>query len=270
MAITLDAVEETLFIPLWCRAQMSTKYPSLLHDPKAVDLVEAIDYNFSVIDAQLSPEFQLTSVARARQCDDAIQVYITDHPRASVINLGAGLDTTFYRVDNGLIEWYDLDLPNVIAMRKQLLSETDRMHSIAKSLLDTSWYEDLTHTDGGVFAVASGVLGYFNETQVKTFFSALADHLPRAEMVFSAYSRREVSLINRSLQRLGMTHAVMKWALEDADDLTRWDDRIVVVDQFSFFRDIPIPHDPVWDDETIRRIHAIDEQKLMSIVHVRV
>jgi len=64
MAIILNAVEKTLFIPLWCRAQVSMKYPLLLHDPKAVDLVEAIDYDFSVIDARLRPEFRLTSVAR--------------------------------------------------------------------------------------------------------------------------------------------------------------------------------------------------------------
>jgi len=270
MTITLNAVEETLFIPLWCRAQVSMKYPSLLHDPKAVDLVEAIDYDFSVIDKRLSPEFRLTSVARARQCDHAIQVYIADHPRASVINLGAGLDTTFYRVDNGTIQWYDLDLPNVIAVRKQLIPETNRTHFIAKSLLDMSWCDDLVDIDNGVFAVASGVLGYLDEAQVKIFFSALADRLPGAEMVFSAYSQQEVSLINKSLQRLGMIRAAMKWALEDANDLTRWDNRITIIDQFSFFRDIPIPHDPVWGKETIRRIHAIDKQKLMSIVHVSV
>jgi len=131
-----------------------------------------------------------------------------------------------------------------------------------------SWCDDLVDIDNGVFAVAGGVLGYLDEAQVKTFFSALADRLPGAEMVFSAYSQQEVSLINKSLQRLGMTRAAMKWALEDAKDLTRWDNRITVIDQFSFFRDIP--HDPAWGKETICRIHAIDEQKLMSIVHVSV
>jgi O-methyltransferase involved in polyketide biosynthesis len=184
-----------------------------------------------------------------------------------VINLGAGLDTAFYRVDNGLIEWYDLDLPNVIAVRKQLIPETGRMHFIAKSLLDMSWCDDLTDIDNGVFVVASAVLAYFDMDQVKAFFSALADRLPGAEMVFSAYSRREVSLINRSLRHVGMTRSAMKWALEDANDLTRWDDRIIVVDQFSFFRGIP--RDPAWGKETERRIQAIDEQKLMTIVHVK-
>jgi O-methyltransferase involved in polyketide biosynthesis len=197
-----------------------------------------------------------------------LKAFIADHPRASVVDLGAGLDTAFYRVDNGLIEWYDLDLPDVIAVRRQLVPETDRVHSIAKSLLDMSWCDDLTGVDDGVFAVAQAVLGYFSEVQVKTFFSAFADRLSGAEMVFTAYSREEVSLINRSLRRVGMTNAAMKWALEDADDLTRWDDRITVVDEFSFFKDVP--YDPAWGEETIRQIRAIDEHKRMRIVHVGV
>jgi O-methyltransferase involved in polyketide biosynthesis len=69
MPITLNAVEETLLIPLWHRAQASIQYPSLFCDPKAVDLVEAIDYDFSVIDTRFSPEYRLTGVVRARQCD---------------------------------------------------------------------------------------------------------------------------------------------------------------------------------------------------------
>lgn len=90
-------------------------------------------------------------------------------------------------------------------------------------------------------------------------------------MVFSAYSQHEISRINRSLQRVGMIGSgmigsAMKWALEDADNLTRWDNRITVVDQFSYFRGIP--YDPAWGEDP-RRIHVIDEQKLMRLVHVR-
>ena len=69
----------------------------------------------------------LFMVARAKEFDDKIRAFITEHPRASVINLGAGLDTTFYRVDNGLVQWYDLDFPDVIGIREQLLPPTDRM-----------------------------------------------------------------------------------------------------------------------------------------------
>lgn len=266
MSITLSAIEETLFIPLWCRAQASAKYQSLLYDSKAIELVEVMDYDFSAINARLSPIIRLASIARARQTDDILKAYIADHPRTTVVDLGAGLDTAFYRVDNGLIEWYDLDLPNVIALRKQLIPETNRVHCIAKSLFDLSWCDDFTNVKG-VFVVASAVLGYFGKAQVKTFFSALADKLPEAEMVFTAYSWRGVSLINRSLQRIGMASAAMKWALDDANDLTRWDDRISVVDEFSFFRNIP--YDQAWGEKTLHKIRSIDEHKRMRIVHVR-
>jgi O-methyltransferase involved in polyketide biosynthesis len=185
-----------------------------------------------------------------------------------VVDLGAGLDTAFYRIDNGLIEWYDLDLPNVIALRRRLLPQTERVHSIAKSLLDMSWCDELSEIDDGVLAVAGAVLGYFSEIQVKAFFSALGDRLPGAELVFTAYAEREVSLINRSLQRVGMKTAAMKWALEDAHVLTKWNDRIEVVEEFSFFRGIP--YDLGWGEETIHTIRAIDEHKRMRIVHLRV
>jgi len=71
------------------------------------------------------PEFGLITL-RARQFDEKVKAYIAEHPRASIVNLGAGLDTTFHRVDNELIHWYDLDLPAVIVVRRQLLPEPDR------------------------------------------------------------------------------------------------------------------------------------------------
>ena len=162
-----DLIPSTL-----CRAYESLNQ-SLLYDPKAIELVNSVDYDFSVLDAQLDPVIRLASVARALQCDRALKAYIGNHPRASVIDLGAGLDTGFYRVDNGLIEWYDLDLLNVIALRRQLLSTPDRVHSIPKSLLDISSCDDLVDTGDGVCAVAGAVLGYFGEAQVKkTVFGA--------------------------------------------------------------------------------------------------
>ena len=89
----------------------------------------------------------------------------------------------------GLIHWYDLDLPAVIDIRKQLLPEPDRVTYIAKSLLDPSWCKDIKHTEDGVFMIAGGVLGWFEEAQVKQFFSMLADNFPDGEIVFDAMSR---------------------------------------------------------------------------------
>jgi len=197
--VKLGDVSQTLLAPLWGRAQLSREHSSLFYDAKAIELVEKIDYDFSTSDvpfmgilftAALKDNVSLFSLGslRAKQFDDKIRAYITEHPRASVISLGAGLDTTFYRVDNGTIHWYDLDLPAAIDIRKQLLPEPDRVTYIAKSLLDPSWCKDVEHTEEGVFMIAGGLFYYFEESQVKQFFSMLADNFPGDEIVFDVES----------------------------------------------------------------------------------
>ncbi len=304
------------------RAQLSKEYSSLFYDAKAVELAEKIDYDFSTSNMPFRgimfnlflngnlPQFNLFML-RAKQFDDKLKVYITEHPRASVVNIGAGLDTTFYRVDNGIIHWYDLDLPAVIDVRKQLLPEPDRVTYIAKSLLDPSWCDDIEHTDHGVFLVAGGVLPWFNEPDVKQFFSTLADNFPGSEIVFDAVSRvdngvgawidmfppgqrdamraawmdalkdwwerapqdQKDKLINLIATLRALTKPKGKkwadlelwwdqlsskerdqalhdfiassrssaggWTLEDANEITKWDSRITVIDQFPIFRNIP-------------------------------
>jgi len=265
--ISLSTIEETLLIPLWIRAKLSREHNSVLNDTKAIELVERIDYDFSTLDGNPF-ESNLFFVARAKQFDDKIRAYIREHPRASVVNIGAGLDTTFYRVDNGTIRWYDLDLPDVIALRKQLLPETDRTRCIAKSLFDSSWYTDIKNTGEGVFLMAAGVLFYFEEAQVRRFFSSLADKFPGSEIVFNAHSKLGVSFANRTLRSTGVENAVIKWALKDVNEMTKWDKRITVIDQVPYFKNIP--RDPAWGEEIKRRINVNDTHKIFKIVHLRV
>ncbi|HYA61159.1 MAG TPA: class I SAM-dependent methyltransferase [Candidatus Acidoferrum sp.] len=101
--INFNGASETLLNPLRGRAELSKEHNSVLDDPKAMEIVEHIDYDFSKLDTKLNLESNLVFTARARQFDEKIRAYITEHPHASVVNLGAGLDTTFYRVDNGSI-----------------------------------------------------------------------------------------------------------------------------------------------------------------------
>ncbi|MGZ4852411.1 MAG: class I SAM-dependent methyltransferase [Halobacteriota archaeon] len=198
--IKLNDASRSMLACLWDRAQLSKKYSSLFYDEKAIELVEKIDYDdFAASDdgslqgLEMSffrrahplnlPEFGPLTL-RAWQFDEKVKKYIAEHPRASVVNLGAGLDTTFYRVDNGLLHWYDLDLPEVIDVRRQLLPEPDRVTYIAKSIFDPNWCEGVTHTEEGVFIVAGGVFYWFEKAQVREFFSMLADNFDGAEIVF--------------------------------------------------------------------------------------
>ncbi|MGB8310323.1 MAG: class I SAM-dependent methyltransferase [Halobacteriota archaeon] len=267
MKISLSNIEETLLIPLWIRAKLSREHNSVLNDTKAIELVEQIDYDFSTLDKNPF-ESDLFFVARAKQFNDKIRAYIREHPRASVVNIGAGLDTTFYRVDNGLIHWYDLDLPNVIDLRKQLIPETNRITYIAKSLFDLSWYTDIENTRDGVFLMAAGVLFYFEESHIKQFFSSLADNFPGSEIVFNAHSKLGVSFANRTLRGTWVENAVIKWVLKDVNEMTTWDKRITVIDQVPYFKNIP--REPAWGEEIKRRMNGNDTHKIFKIVHLRV
>ena len=350
--VQLSGITVSMLGCLYARVQVSKEYSSLFFDAKAIELVEKIDYDLSTSDMPFEsflfslplkgnlPAYGLWAL-RAKQFDTKIKVYIAEHPHASVINIGAGLDTIFYRIDNGTIQWYDLDLPAVIDVRRQLLPEPDRVTYIAKSLLDPSWCKDIEHTEDGVFMIAGGVLPFFEEAQIKEFFSMLADNFFGGEIVFNAPSKLELDdnfrawteqfppeqrgafratvmgtlkdwwekvpqdqrdELNDMMATLktptkpkgkewadievwwdqlsdegkeGVVHGFMTsflggvgmWALEDVNEITKWDSRISVIDQFPMYRNIP------------RDLLSVDMQRLMdyndesgrsSIIHVRV
>ena len=333
--ITLRGVSETLLGPLWGRAKISKEHSALFYDAKAVELVEKIDHDFSTRDKVVPGYLSFLFVARAKQFDKKVKAYITERPHASVVNIGVGLDTTFYRVDNGTIHWYDLDLPPVIDIRKQLLPEPPRVTYIAKSFLDPSWCKDVKQTEEGVFIIAGGVLRYFEEAQVRQFFSLLADNLPSSEIVFDAQSTLDngfrawsdqlppeqrdamraarmaalkdawekapqdqkdalIATLTVPIKPKGMEWAdieawwnqlsdeekdgawhkfrtltnwgLAKWTLEDANDITKWDARITVVDQFPLYRNIP--RDLV--SAAIRYfMDYSDRKRIATIIHLR-
>jgi len=266
MKINLGGVEETLLVPLWGRAKFSRENPSILNDTKAIELVEGLDYDFARLDKTLGVLGNLMLVAIAKHIDDKSRAYIAEHPKASVIDLGAGLDTTYYRVDNGSIHWYDLDLPAVIDLRRRLIPETARSTCIAKSLLDPSWLDDITDTKNGVFMIAAGVLIFFQESDLKSFFSSLADGLPGAEIVFNTQSRLGKWRCNWGLRKMRLT--ATQWALKDARTITKWDNRIKVLDEFPLFNNIP--RDPAWGRSVTRWMNLSDRGGSVNVVHLRV
>ena len=266
--IELGSVQETLLIALWCRATENEKENPCLLDPKASEIVHQLDYDFSRMEKALAEYTVLISNITCRYCDDAIRRFIASHPKATVVNIGAGLDTTFYRVDNGLLRWYDLDLPDVIDLRKRLMPETDRSQCIAKSVFDFSWFDDIGAPKDGLFMFARGVFCYLDTADLKRLFSAIAIRFPGAEMIFNSYN-----VIGRwggnhlVVQRTGIRDAPLKWAISAAKQLTRWDSSIEVVDDWPIFS--RFPKDPSWKWTTVMVTNFFDWFKCMNMVHLR-
>ena len=134
-----NSVQASMLPPLWGRAIYSQKNPDVLNDPKTVELLYRLvdDFGYNLVGNKIE-YFGLTFVVRARNCDNAVKEYIHHHPHTTVVNLGAGLDTTFSRIDNGQIKFYNIDLEEVIELRNKYLPDTERNISIAQSVLDES------------------------------------------------------------------------------------------------------------------------------------
>lgn len=193
MKVNLSGMPLTSLVTLYSRAKISKEHGSLFNDAKAVELVEQIDFYFSLLEKSGADFTFFANAARAMQLDNKVKAYIKEHSRASVVNLGAGFETEFFRVDNGTIHWYDLDLPELIEVRKQLLPETDRLTCIAKSFLDPSWCQEI-NTENSVFIIAGGLFRYFGEEEVRQLFSLLADRFPGCEIVFEAESKSSIDV----------------------------------------------------------------------------
>ena len=158
-----------------------------------------------------------------------VQNYLADHPDAAVVNLGCGLDGTGRACDNGSCKIYNLDFPDVIAVRNQLLPAGDREENIPCNLNDTEWFTKIDASEGAIF-FASGVFYYFLTEQVRTLVQAMADSFPGGVLVFDAANRTAVKMIAKTWLRSAKIQDVGAYfAVSDAkSEISPWDSRLQV------------------------------------------
>ena len=234
--IELGDVQKTLFLPLWGRAYETRKPRGLLRDETAVRILEQVDYDFDSLAGKMSPLSQAAWVMRSLCVDEVIRKFLEEYPDGSVVNVGCGMDTTFERVDNGRMRWYDLDLPDVIALRRNFISENERRTMIASSFLDEAWLEQI-EINGNVLFIAAGVLYYFEEEEVKQFFLRLARRFAGCQAIFDVASPQGVRTANQMvIERSGLDEgSYLRWALESPADLPDWGGGIRVLEVIRYF-----------------------------------
>ena len=226
--IEKNTVQETLILPLYSRKLCSELYPNLYRDETAVRLIDQIDYDFSNAEKNshsLMQRFGSLEVTM-RQNDLAYEVrdYLKDHPKAAVVNLGCGLDGTGRACDNGSCKIYNLDFPNVIAVRQQLLPAGEREQNISCDLKDTAWFDRIDASGGAVF-FASGVFYYFLTEQVRELMQRMADAFPGGVLVFDAANRTAVKMIAKTwLKTAKIKDVGAYFAITDAkSEISQWD-----------------------------------------------
>ena len=196
--IEKNTVQETLVIPMYARKKCSALYPRLFYDETAIRLMEQVDYDFALLEKKSKSLMQRFGFLEAamRQNDLAWEVrdYLASHPDAAVVNLGCGLDNTGRSCDNGRCRIYNLDFPDVIAVRDELLPAGEREENIPCDLNDTGWFGRIDASNGVVF-FAAGVFYYFLTEQVKALVQAMHAAFPGGRLVFDAANRKAVKLM---------------------------------------------------------------------------
>jgi O-methyltransferase involved in polyketide biosynthesis len=186
--IGLAGVPETLLWNLYHRALEARRPESVLHDPRAVELVEAICYPFEERFGKPSTILAQGQALRCRCFDQEIKRFLSEHPDGTVAALGEGLETQFWRVDDGRVRWLSIDLPEAVEVRRQLLPDSPRLRTLACSALDVRWMEEVD-ASRGVLLTAQGLLMYFQPDEVYRLIAACAQRFPGGELLFDAVPR---------------------------------------------------------------------------------
>lgn len=208
-AVKLQGVPETLLWPLWNRAAEQKRKDRLIDDPISADLVDRIDYDFEGSFGKPNAGHAV----RARVIDDALKLWLEKNPEGTVISLGEGLDTQFWRVDNGTLRWISVDVAESIEVRRRFLPEEGRMETVVCSALDDLWLKKISQ-GSKTFVVMAGLLMYFREGEVRELLYRIAEHFCDSQVIFDVIP---VWFSRKTLKGMKVTKTYtappMPWAL---------------------------------------------------------
>ncbi len=216
-----DGVTWTLLGTLYLRAWESRLSHPILGDRYAAEAVERIDYDFASLRRRVRPDHDLVVVGlRARQLDDWARAFLADHPDATVLHLGCGLDSRMLRLDpEGVLRWFDLDQPHVIDLRQRLYPEHGNYRMIRASVTERGWLAEIP-TDRPVLIIAEGLLPYLTPDEVRDLLRRLTDHFATGELIFDGVAPWVARIVKP-----------FRWSAGDGREIERWNRRLRLADR---------------------------------------
>ncbi|HUK19489.1 MAG TPA: class I SAM-dependent methyltransferase [Bryobacteraceae bacterium] len=234
--LQLSPTEETLLVPLFARAAESRRKRGILKDPKALEMVAGIPWDYE----RINQRWRLRGVVmRTAMFDEWVRAFLQRNPEGTVVEIGTGLNTRFERLDNGKVHWFDLDLPAVIELRRRYFSDSERRTMLAASIIDSNWIETVRRSPGPYFFVAETVLIYLQQQEVKTALARIADCFPDMSVAFDTATHRAIIHGNRDFVRRKMD-ARFTWACDHPKEIEEWNIGLRLVESLGF-TDVPDP-----------------------------
>jgi O-methyltransferase involved in polyketide biosynthesis len=253
--------KETMLMTLSGRAIQSQWKNPILHDPWAEEAMRHIDYDISkqykgVGSWSMWKDIGCTVIAtRAATFDLLTTRFLSDHPDAVVLQVGCGMDSRVFRINPpASVEWFDVDYPDVIDLRRQLFPERGAAyHQIGAPLDDLHWLDDVPRDRPGLF-IAEGVLHYLSETEVKALLKAVAAHFPSGQMIFDICNS---FIVKRAGSNVGGTGATYRWGLDDPQDIKQLEPKLELIKEFKPSELVAFSRFPLWW-RTLYRIQEIN------------
>ena len=227
--VQLTEAQETLLITLYAKARGCPD--NFFKDETAQRVLNQIDYDFTQL--KVPTGTSLTVCLRAKKLDDYAGAFLVREPQTTVLHLACGLDGRYQRMGNGQVNWYDLDLPDVIELRRKFFSETDNYHLIASSVTDLSWLDTVPQQGQPVLVIAEGLFMYLAEAEVKRLFLALQAAFPGCHLAFDAYSQLTARRI-KDHPSLKKTGATIQWGIDDPQTIETWGPGIHFQEEWFF------------------------------------
>ena len=250
IAVTdFSSLEQTAFLTQYARALDSRSQRPILGDDLADKIVAKIDYDFAGLRV---PTYVVCQQAlRAKMLDDRIRNFTSTHPDVVVVDLGAGLNTAMLRINppSG-VDWYNVDLPQVIALRNQVVPEGELAHSVAASVADGRW-TDTIPADRPTMLIADGLLAFLSEPVIINLFRHITDYFRSGEFAFNDYGR--MGRLTRTAMKLNPRKATntvgRQWGypgFKDAHHPETWSLRLTLVEEASLAHEPEVDLFPGW------------------------
>lgn len=241
--------KETMLMTLSGRAIQSQWRNPILRDPWAEEAMQHIDYDIAehykgVGSWRLWGKIGCTIIAtRAATFDLLTNRYLADHPDATVLHVGCGMDSRVFRVDPpASVQWFDVDYPDVIDQRRQLFPERGAYHLIGAPLSDLRWLDEVPRDRPALF-LAEGVLHYLSEAEVKALLNAVVAHIPSGQMIFDICNPW---IVKRVGSNVGGTGATYKWGLDDPQDIKQLEPKLELIKEFRPSEQVAFSRFPLW------------------------
>lgn len=216
----LNGVQETMLQSFYARALYSKRKNHKFYDAKAIETVNRLDYDFS--NAKKDSLMNSGVIARTIVFDELVRSFIDENPDCTIVNIACGLDTRVYRMDNGKIVWYNLDFPEIIAVRNQIYNEKGRISTIGCSVLNSDWTKQVKKSTKMLF-IAEGLSMYLTAEENAKMLEIIRDNFDNAVVMLECLAKKWVNKekIERSIEKTGAKYVFGADCFEDLGNIAQ-------------------------------------------------